>query len=61
LSYINSIDTPNRKQQMTQAIELFNRLIDLGDDAITAASWVSYEYGTSRQDLFAAIGICEVL
>jgi len=46
---------------MTQAIELFHRLVDLGDDAVAAASWVYYEYGTSRQDLFAAIGICEVV
>ena len=44
---------------MTAAIEMFHRLIALGDDAVTAASWVFYEYGVSRADLFAAVGISE--
>lgn len=44
---------------MTQAIEMFHRLIALGDDAVTAASWVFYEYNIDRPTLFAAIGISE--
>lgn len=49
------------KPHMAEALAMFARLIDAGDDPISAASWVFHETGINRSDLFKAAGICEVM